>query len=239
MTENGTFIINGTERVIVSQLHRSPGVFFERVPAQGYYLGKIIPYLSLSAIDDTRIGLTFSNFADYGRIITTILSLSPYRMGLTSISPEFVISGMNPNKGGAFWWVKSAPLRFSQQVGYAVWAYLETGSNATDVIIQSIVELAPPPLGIVTSNYQQVGNTGDRVPVTLSGVYQFTPYSPPFTNTVGRFYYSDTQGKLHVRSGNQTSLEYVIGENNALLSLNSRIGVAVSPYELLLLNELS
>ncbi len=44
MTENGTFTINGTERVIVSQLHRSPGVFFERVPAQGYYLGKIIPY---------------------------------------------------------------------------------------------------------------------------------------------------------------------------------------------------
>jgi DNA-directed RNA polymerase subunit beta len=44
MTENGTFIINGTERVIVSQLHRSPGVFFERVPAQGYFLGKIIPY---------------------------------------------------------------------------------------------------------------------------------------------------------------------------------------------------
>src|SRR6202451_335004 len=44
MTDNGTFIINGTERVIVSQLHRSPGVFFERVAVQGYYLGKIIPY---------------------------------------------------------------------------------------------------------------------------------------------------------------------------------------------------
>ncbi len=44
MTENGTFIINGTERVIVSQLHRSPGVFFEKIAAQGYYLGKIIPY---------------------------------------------------------------------------------------------------------------------------------------------------------------------------------------------------
>ena len=29
MTDNGSFIINGTERVIVSQLHRSPGVFFE------------------------------------------------------------------------------------------------------------------------------------------------------------------------------------------------------------------
>src|SRR5271157_2751026 len=44
MSANGTFIINGTERVIVSQLHRSPGVFFEKVAAQGYYLGKIIPY---------------------------------------------------------------------------------------------------------------------------------------------------------------------------------------------------
>jgi DNA-directed RNA polymerase subunit beta len=44
MTNNGTFIINGTERVIVSQLHRSPGVFFERQQSLGYYLGKIIPY---------------------------------------------------------------------------------------------------------------------------------------------------------------------------------------------------
>jgi DNA-directed RNA polymerase subunit beta len=44
MTDNGTFIINGTERVIVSQLHRSPGVFFEKQQAAGYFLGKIIPY---------------------------------------------------------------------------------------------------------------------------------------------------------------------------------------------------
>ena len=44
MTPNGTFIINGTERVIVSQLHRSPGVFFEKVAAQNFFLGKIIPY---------------------------------------------------------------------------------------------------------------------------------------------------------------------------------------------------
>jgi DNA-directed RNA polymerase subunit beta len=44
MTENGTFIINGTERVIVSQLHRSPGVFFESNSAKTYFLGKIIPY---------------------------------------------------------------------------------------------------------------------------------------------------------------------------------------------------
>jgi DNA-directed RNA polymerase subunit beta len=44
MTENGTFVINGTERVIVSQLHRSPGVFFESANNRTYFLGKIIPY---------------------------------------------------------------------------------------------------------------------------------------------------------------------------------------------------
>ena len=44
MTENGTFIVNGTERVIVSQLHRSPGVFFEANSQKTYFLGKIIPY---------------------------------------------------------------------------------------------------------------------------------------------------------------------------------------------------
>src|SRR5260370_6851993 len=41
MTDNGTFIINGAERVIVSQLHRSPGVFFKRGQM---YIAKIIPY---------------------------------------------------------------------------------------------------------------------------------------------------------------------------------------------------
>jgi DNA-directed RNA polymerase subunit beta len=51
MTENGTFIINGTERVIVSQLHRSPGIFFDTtvsttVSAAGkkIYSCRIIPY---------------------------------------------------------------------------------------------------------------------------------------------------------------------------------------------------
>src|SRR5688572_5480898 len=50
MTPNGTFIVNGTERVIVSQMHRSPGVFFDhdrgRTHASGKLLfaARIIPY---------------------------------------------------------------------------------------------------------------------------------------------------------------------------------------------------
>ncbi len=50
MTENGTFIINGTERVVVNQLHRSPGIFFEhdkgKTHASGrlLYNARVIPY---------------------------------------------------------------------------------------------------------------------------------------------------------------------------------------------------
>jgi len=43
MTENGTFIINGTERVVVSQLHRSPGVFFNN-PERDVHVAQVVPY---------------------------------------------------------------------------------------------------------------------------------------------------------------------------------------------------
>lgn len=50
MTDNGTFIVNGTERVIVSQMHRSPGVFFDHDRGKTHssgkllFAGRIIPY---------------------------------------------------------------------------------------------------------------------------------------------------------------------------------------------------
>ncbi|MEM7060721.1 MAG: DNA-directed RNA polymerase subunit beta, partial [Pseudomonadota bacterium] len=42
MTPNGTFIVNGTERVIVSQMHRSPGVFFDHDKGKTHALGKLL-----------------------------------------------------------------------------------------------------------------------------------------------------------------------------------------------------
>jgi DNA-directed RNA polymerase subunit beta len=44
MTEKGTFIFNGIERVVVSQLQRSPGVFFRQAETKGFFIAKIIPY---------------------------------------------------------------------------------------------------------------------------------------------------------------------------------------------------
>ena len=42
MTNNGTFIVNGTERVIVSQMHRSPGVFFDHDKGKTHSSGKLL-----------------------------------------------------------------------------------------------------------------------------------------------------------------------------------------------------
>jgi DNA-directed RNA polymerase subunit beta len=42
MTDNGTFVVNGTERVIVSQMHRSPGVFFDHDKGKTHSSGKLL-----------------------------------------------------------------------------------------------------------------------------------------------------------------------------------------------------
>jgi len=42
MTDNGTFVINGTERVVVAQLHRSPGVFFDHDRGKTHSSGKLL-----------------------------------------------------------------------------------------------------------------------------------------------------------------------------------------------------
>src|SRR5690625_7226494 len=53
MTDNGTFVINGTERVIVSQLHRSPGVFFDHDKGKPHSSGKLLS--SARSIDRTSV----------------------------------------------------------------------------------------------------------------------------------------------------------------------------------------
>ena len=50
MTDNGTFVINGTERVIVSQLHRSPGVFFDHDKGKTHSSGKLLVFRSYHSL---------------------------------------------------------------------------------------------------------------------------------------------------------------------------------------------
>ncbi len=61
MTENGTFIINGTERVIVSQLHRSPGIFFDHDKGKTVASGKVIYSARIIPIRGSWLDLEFDS----------------------------------------------------------------------------------------------------------------------------------------------------------------------------------
>ncbi len=61
MTENGTFIVNGTERVIVSQLHRSPGIFFDHDKGKTLASGKLIYSSRIIPIRGSWLDLEFDS----------------------------------------------------------------------------------------------------------------------------------------------------------------------------------
>jgi DNA-directed RNA polymerase subunit beta len=57
MTPNGTFVVNGVERVIVSQMHRSPGVFFDHDKGKTHASGKFLLLQELFPIEDHGLTL--------------------------------------------------------------------------------------------------------------------------------------------------------------------------------------
>jgi len=61
MTERGTFIINGVERVVVSQLHRSPGVFFDNDKGKTHPSGKLLYSARIIPLRGSWIDLEFDN----------------------------------------------------------------------------------------------------------------------------------------------------------------------------------
>ena len=90
MTDNGTFIINGTERVIVSQLHRSPGVFY-KAERGGSYIAKVIPYRgSWVEFEFDQKGLLYARLGKKKLLATTFLR----GLGLW-LSPKFDLSNLH------------------------------------------------------------------------------------------------------------------------------------------------
>ncbi|HYR02152.1 MAG TPA: DNA-directed RNA polymerase subunit beta, partial [Syntrophobacteria bacterium] len=61
MTENGTFIVNGTERVVVSQLHRSPGIFFDHDKGKTHATGKLLYSARIIPLRGSWIDLEFDH----------------------------------------------------------------------------------------------------------------------------------------------------------------------------------
>ena len=90
MTDNGTFIINGTERVIVSQLHRSPGVFY-KADRTGAYVAKVIAYRgSWVEFEFDQKGLLYARLGKKKILATTFLRA----LGLW-LSPKFDLSNLH------------------------------------------------------------------------------------------------------------------------------------------------
>jgi DNA-directed RNA polymerase subunit beta len=102
MTENGTFIINGTERVIVSQLHRSPGIFFDTTTSaaqssagKSLYSCRIIPYRgSWLDLEFDHKDLLYARIDRrrkiYGTVLLKALGYAPEQLLAEFYQPETV-----------------------------------------------------------------------------------------------------------------------------------------------------
>ncbi len=144
MTDNGTFIVNGTERVVVSQMHRSPGVFFDHDRGKTHSSGKflfssrVIPYRG-SWLDFEFDGkdLVFTRIDRRRKLpVTTFL----YALGMTSeeiLHYFYDVVDMKKEKSG--WSIQFFPARWrGVRPGYDV-----VNAKSGEVIFETGVKITP------------------------------------------------------------------------------------------------
>jgi DNA-directed RNA polymerase subunit beta len=111
MTDNGTFIINGTERVIVSQLHRSPGAFFHSED-KTLYIAQIIPYRG-SWVEfeyDTK-NLLYVRIDRKRKFLATVFLRALGLRGADEIIRTFYTVDKLYLKGGSMYWAVNDSLQ--------------------------------------------------------------------------------------------------------------------------------
>ena len=111
MTDNGTFIINGTERVIVSQLHRSPGAFFHSED-KTLYIAQIIPYRG-SWVEfeyDTK-NLLYVRIDRKRKFLATVFLRALGLRGADEIIRTFYTVDKLYLKGGSIYWAVNDSLQ--------------------------------------------------------------------------------------------------------------------------------
>jgi DNA-directed RNA polymerase subunit beta len=106
MTDNGTFIINGTERVIVSQLHRSPGAFFHSED-KALYVAQVIPYRgSWVEFEYDAKNLLYVRIDRKRKFLATVfLRALGLRGGDEILRTFFSVDRLYLRQGGLFWGV--------------------------------------------------------------------------------------------------------------------------------------
>jgi len=197
---------------------------------------KIVPFVSVAHISDQDVAVAFSDYGNRGRVSTFRFSVDRNTDDIQQVAVPFVVSAENPNESLDYWWISAASIGVNNKKGWLVMQYLEVpGTAGFHHVNQTIVDIAPPPFGI-TSPKAKLTSAGKEIDVVVSGAYKF---SAKEDLNPGRFYYVNTRGTLQERSGNYPSTDYVKVNFQELVSLRSRVGVAVSKDELLLINELS
>ncbi|MEM8694381.1 MAG: DNA-directed RNA polymerase subunit beta, partial [Pseudomonadota bacterium] len=196
MTPNGTFIVNGTERVIVSQMHRSPGVFFDHDKGKTHSSGKllfacrIIPYRgSWLDFEFDAKDIVFARIDRRRKLpVTTLL----YALGLDQegIMDAYYNTVSFKHKKGKGW---VTPF-FPERVRGTRPSYDLVDAKTGDVIAETGKKVTPRAVKKLIDE----GNVTDLL--------------VPFDHIVGKFAAKDIineeNGAIYVEAGDELTLEY-------------------------------
>lgn len=196
MTPNGTFVVNGTERVIVSQMHRSPGVFFDHDKGKTHSSGKllfacrIIPYRgSWLDFEFDAKDIVFARIDRRRKLpVTTLLyALGLDQEGIMDAYYNTVSYKLDKNKG----WV--TPF-FPERVRGTRPTYDLVDAKSGEVIAEAGKKVTP------------------RAVKKLIDEGTVTDLLVPFDHIVGKFVAKDIineeTGAIYVEAGDELTLEY-------------------------------
>ncbi|MFN3262079.1 MAG: DNA-directed RNA polymerase subunit beta [Pikeienuella sp.] len=219
MTDNGTFVVNGTERVIVSQMHRSPGVFFDHDKGKTHSSGKllfasrVIPYrgswldFEFDAKDNVYVRI------DRRRKLPVTTLLYALGMDQQKICDAFY-DRVDYTRSGEGW---AAPLNGERLRGSKP-AFDLIDAKTGEVIAEAGVKLTPRKLNKLAEE----------------GV---TSYLVPFAGIVGRYAAEDMidegTGEIWVEAGDELTdelVELLLEKGVTTISTLDIDNVTVGPY---------
>ena len=196
MTDNGTFVVNGTERVIVSQMHRSPGVFFDHDKGKTHSSGKLLFACRIIPYRGSWLDFEFdAKDIVYARIdrrrklpVTTLLyALGLDQEGIMDAYYETIHFKLEKNKG----WV--TPF-FPDRVRGTRPSYDLIDAATGEVIAEAGKKVTP------------------RAVKKIKGEGKVSELLVPFDHIVGKFVAKDIideeTGAIFVEAGDELTLEY-------------------------------
>jgi DNA-directed RNA polymerase subunit beta len=196
MTQNGTFVVNGTERVIVSQMHRSPGVFFDHDKGKSHSSGKLLFACRIIPYRGSWLDFEFDAKDNvYARIdrrrklpVTTLLyALGMDQEGIMDAYYQTVIYKHVKNKG----WVTKF---FPERVRGTRPTYDIVDAATGEVICKSGDKMTP------------------RMANELIKTGKVTELLVPYDHIVGRYVAKDIineqTGEIWVEAGDELTMEY-------------------------------